>query len=127
MGRQMDGATVLTVVTSAGIGSLVSAGLILLNAHLERRARREELLLSKAIDLAQERINLALAVARENKDRMRLPDATFMAVDYFRWLRHLLRHGELPADIKPEWDAWLRREKARAASPGGDRAGGGGS
>lgn len=104
---------VVTIVTSAGVGALVAAGLTFLNGHLGRRARRRELLLSKAVDLAHERIKIVLALAKEQKLDGELADASFLAVLYFKYLDSILEHGELPPDVKPDWEAWLERDKRR--------------
>ena len=40
-----------TVVTSAAVGAVAAAGINLLGQSLERRARRRELLLARAVDL----------------------------------------------------------------------------
>ena len=43
---------VWTVVTSASVGALASTGVTVWNSHVERRAREQELILSRALDLA---------------------------------------------------------------------------
>ena len=56
---------ILLVLSSAAVGALVSSLLTLLGSALERKARRRELLLSKAIDLAINRTQIAMTVAEK--------------------------------------------------------------
>lgn len=104
---------VVTIVTSAGVGALVAAGLTFLNGHLERRARRRELLLSKAIEVSHERIKTVLSLAKEQKLGGELADGLYLAVVYYGYMDHLLKHGELPPDVKEDWDAWMKRQTSR--------------
>ncbi|MCW5891372.1 MAG: hypothetical protein KIT14_12590 [bacterium] len=104
---------VATIVTSAGVGALVAAGVTFFNGALERRARRKEVLLAKAIELSHERIKTLIPLAREMKMSAEVPDGAFLAVVYFRYLEHLLAKGELPPDVKPDWEAWMKREQAK--------------
>lgn len=54
----MDTKTILTIITSAGIGALVSSLVTLVSQFLERRSRLQEILLGKSIDFAIQRIEL---------------------------------------------------------------------
>ena len=96
----------LAILTSAAVASLVSAAMQLFGAHLERRARRRELLLARALDLAAAKTEIAMRVAKESGATVTLYDNIFQAEGYFRWLSHLMDHGELPPDAK------ARRESA---------------
>jgi hypothetical protein len=88
----------LTVLTSAAVGVLVSGAVTLIGQYLERRARRDELLLAKAIDMATARRELAMQVAEKTGATASLIDDVINAETYFRWLKSLLETGKLPSD-----------------------------
>ena len=90
--------TWLTVLTSAAVGVLVSGVVTLIGQHLERRARRDELLLREALELAKARRTLALEVAKLTDSNVSLIDDAINAETYFRWLKSLLESGKLPPD-----------------------------
>lgn len=100
-----------TVLTSAGVAAVVTAGMQLLNGHLERRARhaeqvteretrRRQVLLEKALEIAQERLRFGWEVAKQNRQPMEMYDQIALAEVYYKWLAHLFEHGELPPDAK---------------------------
>jgi hypothetical protein len=62
----------VTIITSAAVASLVSATMQLIGAHLERRARRRELLLARAPDLAAARTENAMRIAKEKVPALRV-------------------------------------------------------
>jgi hypothetical protein len=86
------------VLTSAGVAALVSSGLTLISQALERRARRQELLLSKAIELAKGRTEMVLRLVEKTGGRASFQDDIILAEGYYQWLLHLLNHGRLPDD-----------------------------
>lgn len=88
----------VTVLTSAAVGVLVSGLVTLLGQHLERRARRDELLLNRAIDLAVAQREFTLALAKENRSEATLIDPAINAETYFRWLKALIGTEKLPPD-----------------------------
>jgi hypothetical protein len=95
----LDGAAVWPLIlTSAGVGALVSSGVTLIGQYLERRARRKELLLSKAIELAEARTQLVLRLVEKTGKPGTFQDAVILAEGYYQWLLHLLSHGRLPDD-----------------------------
>lgn len=67
----MDAAT---VITSAAVGTLASAVVNLIGQGLERRSRRKELLLGKAVELAVERVRFAFEVAKVSGQEAALKD-----------------------------------------------------
>ena len=83
----------LTVVMSAGVGAIASSLFVFLDHVFERKSRREELALAKAIDLARGKMDLTLALAKEQGQPVKVYDVLSMAEDYFRWTQHLLNHG----------------------------------
>ena len=88
------------VLTSAGVASLVSAGATLFGQAFERRARRRELLLTKAIELAQDRSRRTLDVWEKSgrQASARFQDDIVSAETYFQWLESLWDSGRLPDD-----------------------------
>ena len=55
----MTASTIQIVLTSAAVAALISAGSTFLNAHLERKSRRRELALSRALDLSLAMLDVA--------------------------------------------------------------------
>ena len=87
-----------TVVTSAAVGAVTAQVINLIGQTLERRSRRREMLLAKAVELAVERVRFAFEVAKESQEDADLKDPGITCAKYYRWLRHLLESGELPSD-----------------------------
>ena len=93
-------AELVTIITSAAVGAVVAAGINFVGQCLERRARRKELLLGKAIELACDRTRVALEAAKEFKTGVELIDSAVNAVEYYRLLENLWNTGKLPPDIE---------------------------
>lgn len=87
-----------TVVTSAAIGAVAAAIVNLVGQTLERRSRRRELLMAKAVDLAVERVRFVWEVAKASSQTATLPDPGITCATYYKWLQCLLDTGELPKD-----------------------------
>ncbi len=87
-----------TVLISAGVGVLVSGILTLIGQRLERRARRDELLLQEALKLAKLQREFVFEVAKVTNRNVIVADDAINAEIYFRWLKALLDTGRLPAD-----------------------------
>ena len=90
--------TWVTIFVSAGVAALVTGILTLIGQRLERRARRDELLLQEALKLARLQREMVLEVAKITKRDAILTDDAINAETYFRWLKALLDTGKLPAD-----------------------------
>ncbi|SRR5258708_1967314 len=90
--------TWLTVLTSAAVGVLVSSVVTLIGQRLERRARRDELLLVKAVEMAAARREFVMEVVEKSGATASLVDDAINAETYFRWLKSLLEMGKLPPD-----------------------------
>jgi hypothetical protein len=91
---------VLTLLGSAAIGALVSSVITAFAQYLDRRARRQELLLKEALELAQWRIDVM--VANLKGQRGELKDKIVLAETYYGYLQHLMEHGKLPDDPRIE-------------------------
>src|SRR5437870_9424124 len=88
---------IATVVTSAAVGAVSAAIVNDIGQALERRSRRQEILLAKAVELAVERVRLVFEAAKSAGQDAGLVDPGVTCATYYRWLRHLLDTGE-PAD-----------------------------
>lgn len=98
----MNATLLVTIITSAAVGALASSGLALIGQALERRARRREFLLGKAIDLAFQRTELVKQVGERSGRKVRIPPAISMAADYYDSLNHLLSTGDLPKRVREQ-------------------------
>jgi len=85
----------VTIITSAAIGAFVSAIVGVIGSMLERRARRKELLLVKAIDLAIDRTRIGLEIAEKTQTPALFLDNIYLAETYYRELTLLLDKGKL--------------------------------
>jgi len=90
--------TWLTVLASAAVGAVTSSIVTLIGQLLEGRARRDELLLVRALELAAARREFVLEAAEKNGQTASLVDDAIVAETYFRWLKSLLETGKLPPD-----------------------------
>ena len=90
--------TLATVLTSAAIGVLVSSIFTMLAQYLERRSRRNELLLTKALEMAIRKSDISLEAAKLSSRNVILVDDVISAETHLRWLKSLLRSGNLPAN-----------------------------
>jgi hypothetical protein len=95
------------VLTSAAVGALASSVVTFVGQLLERRARREELLLVKALEVAKARNEVMVRQAERLASGMIVPDMVFSAEVYFRWLECLMKTGKFP----PDADAWRPKEE----------------
>lgn len=102
---------ITTIVTSAAVGALVAGAMTLFGQWRERLARRKELLLSRAIELAFARRKFVTEAADRAGARAYLKDDVSFAADYYQILEHLMDHGKLP-------DAFLAKEAESTARHG---------
>jgi len=108
----MDLNMLVTIITSAGIGALVSPLVTMLTQYHERRSRRQELLLSKAIDLAVLKVELIKQACDRSGGKATIRDHASIAADYYHDLQYLLDKGSL----RPESLEVEARSKARLAN-----------
>lgn len=90
--------TWLNVLTSAAVAVLVSQAMTLLGQYLDRRARREELLFTKALEMAIRKNEVMIKTVELSGSRAVLQDEVISAEIYLRWLKELLCTGKLPLD-----------------------------
>jgi len=84
------------ILGSAAVGALVSSVVTFAGQHIERRARREELLLSEAIKLAMAHSGGLIEFAKMTKQSVYVPEHARLAQTYFIALRSLIGTGKLP-------------------------------
>lgn len=89
-----------TIITSAAVGGIAGSAISFVGTILERRSRRKEMLLSKAVELAIHRFESLIRVAKETGRSTNLQDPAVMSATYFRWLEHILDKGTLPSDAE---------------------------
>ena len=78
----------------------MSGAMTLVGQHLERRARRDELLLTKALKMAIRKNEVTIKAVELSGGRGTLQDEVISAEVYLRWLKELLYNGELPPDAE---------------------------
>jgi|WetSurMetagenome_2_1015567.scaffolds.fasta_scaffold08675_2 hypothetical protein len=91
---------IATIVTSAAVGAVVAAGINLIGQMLERRARRKEMLVAKAIELAIHRTDMILHLSKETGRGAEMIDSAVNAVGYYKLLDHLWRKGKLDPETE---------------------------
>jgi len=89
-----------SIVISAAIGGFITGCFLLTSQFLERQGRRRELLLSKSIELAQERRRTLLEVTKDTNQTVTLLDDITLAEEYYVLLEHLFKKGTLPKKHK---------------------------
>ena len=104
------------VISSAVVGALVSAAITFISQLLERRARRKELLLSRAIDLAFRRTDVGMRMAEKTGRGVFVPDDVVLAAEYYKELQHVIDKGDLSAEFKAEVEESYRKEQERVAA-----------
>lgn len=90
--------TLEIILTSAAVSALISGGLTLTGQFWERRSRKRELLLSKSLELAQERRKTMIELSESTKVPLLLKDDITVAETYYQWLDHLFLYGKLPKE-----------------------------
>lgn len=94
------------VVTSAGVAALVSGGMTIAGQYFERKSRRKELLLSKAVEVSKEQVAWATE-ANKHDPTIVIPTPIVNVDCYFRELNHIFDKGHFSEETKKE----IEREK----------------
>lgn len=94
--------TWILVLGSAAVGALISSVISELGKSREQKSRREELLLTKAIELSNVRLNTLqeIAAATKGTGYVAIPDSAHMAEVYYGWLKQLMETGKLPEEAR---------------------------
>ena len=110
------------VLASAVVSAVVSSLLTLWGQYLERKSRkeehrlererkREELLLSKAIELALTRTDLIKDLALASKQKATFKDSLLLANSYYKDLQLLLDTGDIREETKKKWEESNKKNK----------------
>ena len=91
-------ANLIAVMQVVGTSALTSLLFGFINSCLDRRARRKELLFTRAFQLAKDRTELIKEVASKTGGEAKLRDNVFLAKEYYKWLEHFYDSGDLPAE-----------------------------
>ncbi len=81
------------ILTSAVVSAIVSSGMALLGQRIERKARREELIFSRAVEVSLARARAANEVSVANGEKPIDRPILAMAADVHKELRLLLETG----------------------------------
>lgn len=109
----MDRSAILfAVIGSAAIGALVSSIISEIGRWRERKSRREELVLSKAFELAHGTYLSSIELLKSGHGVETMPQ-TMMIRDAFRMCQHLLDHGVLDPQTQKELDEELKEHADR--------------
>lgn len=91
---------IIAIVSAAGIGALISTGVSELGRWRERKSRREELLLEKAIVFANWRWEIVKHNANVSKEYIEVSDLIVSTEGYYQLLAKLMKTGKLPEGFK---------------------------
>ncbi|HSY48831.1 MAG TPA: hypothetical protein VLC46_08475 [Thermoanaerobaculia bacterium] len=102
-----------TIITSAAVGAVISSAVTFAAQCFERRARRQELLLAKSIDLVHEHLRFTKEIVAETGMKAVFPTAVTMVADCYQLLQNLMNKGELPKDFVERATKSLDEQKAK--------------
>jgi hypothetical protein len=109
---------VSAVVTSAGVGAgvgaLVSGLLTVIAQAVERRARRRELIMKTASDLAMKHFEQAISLTKAGTQPAGVWPLGTLTYDYYLQLTSLMKDGKLPPDMQKDYEVLLASEQARS-------------
>lgn len=88
------------IIASAAVGCIAGSAIPFVGAWFERRSRRKELLLGKAVELAIHRFESVSRLAKDSGQKATLQDPAVLSATYFKWLEHIVDTGELPKEAK---------------------------
>lgn len=111
-------ATATVILGSAAIGALVSSVITFAGQHIERRARRSEILLTESVKLAMAHKDTLIKVAEMSKREMFIPEQALLVQTYYVALSRLIEDGHLPkglltTDSPEDIEAFAREHRRR--------------
>lgn len=83
---------------SGAVGVLVASIISMISMHLERKARKKELLVNKSIDVAFQWAELLRLLCADRHEKLEIVDPIVNTETYHRWLSQLWKDGTLPKD-----------------------------
>ena len=90
----------IALAGSAAIGALVSSVINLLGQYFERKSRRNELLLNKAVELSIAWVDMKFQIAKNSNTEVFINNQTILTELNYKCLQGLLRTGEIPPELK---------------------------
>src|SRR6266545_2206219 len=97
------------VLTSAAVSAVVSGLFTFVSQLLERQARRRELLMRTATDLAVKHLEEGIHLALDAGKRPDIPPLGMLVYEFQRQLTSVMKHGILPPEEQNAYDNWLKR------------------
>jgi hypothetical protein len=91
----MNTQILLALLGSAAIGALVSNIITLLGQRLERKSRREELAVTKAMEMAHENTRVRMEILKDSETAGLIAPSVLGFEDYYISVKHVLDHGKL--------------------------------
>jgi len=86
------------ILTSAFFSTVISGIFLLISSSQNRSAQRQETLFRLSFQLAKERTDLGLEMAKRTNTPSAFRDNVFLAEEYYKWLKHFYKTGELPEE-----------------------------
>lgn len=100
--------TLALVISSAAVGAVVSSAISELGKWRERKSRREELALSKAVEMARSITDMSVELIKLGKSVQVMPMNDTIANCYVT-LKHILTHEKLDPAAQREVDEEYRQ------------------
>ncbi len=91
--------TWVIVLTSAAVGAIASAIINLIGQALERSSRRQEIAVTKAIELTNASREHLQTLADRSGNKITSPPIAVTTGGFYRVLLHLMKHDKLPKDF----------------------------
>ncbi len=102
-----------TVIGSAAVAAVTSSVITELGRVRERKSRREELALAKAVEIAQSTYAGNIELMKLDKFDVKGDPQTMMIRDSYRIFKHLLDYGVLDPLSQKELDEEIKADAAR--------------
>ncbi len=97
----MDRAQLLiAVIGSAAVGALISSLIMEIGKWRERRSRREELVLTKAAEMAHTHVKIRMDNFKDSNTRGLIAPDIVILEEYYKSLKHLLEKSELDPEMQ---------------------------
>jgi hypothetical protein len=97
----MDKSQIISLVLgSAAVGALVSSLMTLTGQYFERKSRKREIILGKAIEMAHQRFENTITALRDSGQQGKIVPEIYMALQYHKSLTALFETGDLDEEMK---------------------------
>ncbi len=99
----------VVILGSAAVGALISNLFTVAAQWRERKSRREELALTKAVEMAYSQVTAMLDMFKETGQSGKIAPPLSMVEGCYKSLKHILDHDELDPETKAKIADELRR------------------